>query len=247
MLIVSVLNVVVTLIALVGGESFDGKFHDDTRSFVAPDIDTIGDLDIDGFGIGDIQLEDTPQLAEFNYDDNYGAHKWLLSSLREDIMMWNFQQNSAVTSAMQEACRKCQVSGNIECVRHMCRIEVDITVANVQGRKQEDKTAAFATGRALHSDILCSLCKHTNDVMCTMKMCIDPERGQNAIDTGVECMSGFCRWEKETVANKGFNNYYHAWWMPRNLVPFFGHVSNEIYSAYGEFISGTTKAIHSLG
>ena len=106
---------------------------------------------------------------------------------------------------------------------------------------------AFATGTALHGDILCSLCKHTRDVMCTMKLCVDPERGQNAVESGVQCMQGFCRWQKETVASSGFNNYYHAWWQPQNLFFFFNHVSKEIATAYNEFVVSTSKAIHGLG
>lgn len=106
---------------------------------------------------------------------------------------------------------------------------------------------AFATGTALHGDILCSLCKQSRDVMCTLKLCVDPDRGQNAIDSGVECMDGFCRWEKQGVANTGFDNYYHAWWQPQNLFYFFDHVTNEIASAYNEFIVATSKAFSGLG
>lgn len=107
--------------------------------------------------------------------------------------------------------------------------------------------ADFATGTSLHSDILCSLCKRTRDVMCTMRLCVDPERGQNAVDSGVQCVQGFCRWQKEAVVNTGFNNYYHAWWQPQNLYFFFDHVTKEIATAYDEFIASTSKAIHGLG
>lgn len=83
--------------------------------------------------------------------------------------------------------------------------------------------------------------------MCTMKLCVDPERGQNAIESGVQCMQGFCRWQKETVVNTGFNNYYQAWWQPQNLYLFFDHVTKEIATAYNEFISSTSQAINGLG
>ena len=106
---------------------------------------------------------------------------------------------------------------------------------------------AYATGTAMYGDILCSLCKQSRDVMCTMKLCVDPERDQNALDSGVECMDGFCRWQKEGVANKGFNNYYHAWWQPQNLFYFFDHVTKEVSSAYNDLIMGTTQVFTGLG
>ena len=46
------------LFTLVGGESFDGKEHKVTRSFVAPGEDELRQL----------QTLEVPQLAEFNYD-----------------------------------------------------------------------------------------------------------------------------------------------------------------------------------
>ena len=103
--------------------------------------------------------------------------------------------------------------------------------------------AAFATGTSLHADLLCSLCKHTRDVMCTMKLCEDPDRDQYIKDGGVECQQGFCRWQKETVAITGYSNYYNGWWQPQGWILWFEQLTKELAGAYREFTDVTRKAM----
>ncbi|KAH3825686.1 hypothetical protein DPMN_127567 [Dreissena polymorpha] len=225
------------ILARVGGESFDGRAHSYTRSFVAPTIDDLRELQDK-----DLNPDETPELAEFNYN-NYGVQSLLLTDYRPDPLLWSFTRDSEVTSSMASACRKCMVAGNIECVRTMCQLHSAVTAYRSRSSADEQKSAFIAQ----HSDILCSLCKQTRDVMCTMRMCVDPERGQNIIDSGVQCFSGICRWEKESVSTAGFNNRYQAWWQPQSLYYFFDYVSKEIATAYGDLVSGTSRAINELG
>ncbi|KAL4221185.1 hypothetical protein ACF0H5_019449 [Mactra antiquata] len=231
-------------IIYVSCESFDGRSKFDKsggRSFVAPD------LDLPNVDNGYIGLNDEPKLSEFNHYGTNDPGKSLVDSFKQDLLIWNFHRDSEVSSAMSLACQKCMIAGNFDCVVSICRMHLDVRMSRSKLGMVKKKPSAFATGTALHGDILCSLCKHTNDVMCTMKLCVDPERGQNARDSGVQCMNGFCRWEKEAMINVGFNNHYHAWWQPQSLYFFFDHVTKEIASAYGEFVSSTSQVINGLG
>lgn len=253
-IIVFVFSLTLVHIHEVTSESFDersqtgrgGGTGGGGRTFIAPEFVA---PDITDINSGNLELKEVPKLSEFNYNGDYAPRQLLIDSFKRDVLIWNFQKDSEVSSSMALACQKCMISGNMDCVASICRLHIDVRTSGLKYNKRQKNLgqSAFATGSALHGDILCSLCKHTNDVMCTMKFCVDSERGQNARDSGVQCMNGFCRWEKEAMVNVGFNNYYQAWWQPQNLYFFFDHVTKEIATAYGELISSTSKAINGLG
>ena len=80
-----------------------------------------------------------------------------------------------------------------------------------------------------------------------LKFCEDPEREKHVEESGVECMQGFCRWQKETVVSAGYNNYYNAWWQPNNLIVMFDQITRDLASAYKDFYVATSRAINVLG
>lgn len=243
MLLEILLVKLILCINLIQAESFDERSRfgqTGSRSFVAPDLTEIQQLQPE---LGQLKPEDVPTLSEFNYYDSEVQRRLILAGLKRDDLMQNFHKDSEVTSSLANACRKCMIANNVQCISSICPLHINRKRSKVKDVHQQ----AFATGTSLHSDILCSLCKRTRDVMCTMRLCVDPERGQNAAESGVQCEQGFCRWQKEAVVNTGFNNYYHAWWQPQNLYFFFDHVTKEIASAYNEFIVSTSNAINGLG